>query len=266
MPILAPTVHRASNSEVRGWPLAIALLAALLIWLGQGAARAEAVPIPPPPERWVTDVSGLLSPATRAKLDAKLESYERNTGHQIVVYIRDSIGESPLDEFAVKTFEAWRLGRKGADDGLLLIVLARDRKLAIEVGYGLEDRVPDAAASRIIHEVIAPKLRAGDPDGAIEAGVDAILANIEGKPFAGEPSTGPISREPPRPSAGKLLLFGLLAVGFLILFITNPGLALSLLYVVASGRHHGRGGGGWGGGGFAGGGGRSGGGGARGSW
>ena len=259
----APSKHPKSSSDARRQRLLVALLTAFVLWFARAAAGAEAVPIPSPPERWVTDEVGLLAPATRATLDTKLEEYERKTGHQVVVWIGDTIGEVPLDEFAVKTFQAWQLGKKGADDGVLLIVLARDRKIAIEVGYGLEARIPDAVASRIIHDGMAPKLRAGDADGAIEAGVDALLASIEGKPFVGDPSSAPSHREAPRLSTGKLIVIGLLGLGFLALLLTNPSLALSLLYVLASGRH---GGGGSGGGRFAGGGGRSGGGGARGSW
>jgi uncharacterized protein len=259
----APRKHPKSNSDVLGQRLGAALLA-FVLWFASAAAGAQTLPIPASPQRWVTDEAGLLSAPTRAELDAKLESYERKTGHQVVVWIGNTIGDTPLDEFATKTFEAWRLGKKGADDGVLLIVLARDRKMAIEVGYGLESRLPDAIASRIIHDVMAPKLRAGDANGGIAAGIDAILASIEGQPFVGDPSAAPAAREAPRLDAAKLIVIGLLAIGFLVLLVTNPSLALSLLYVLASGRHGS--GGGRSGGGFVGGGGRSGGGGARGSW
>jgi uncharacterized protein len=232
-------------------------------------ARAQEAPTPPAPQRWVTDDAALLSPDMRTGLDRRLESYEKQTGHQVVVWIGKTIGGTPLDDFAVRTFKAWQLGRKGQDDGLLLIVLAQDRKMAIEVGYGLEPRVPDATASRIINDVIAPKLRAGDPDGALDAGVDAILASIEGKPFHAAPGARSPAVERGRPSTGQLIFYGILAFAFLVLFVTNPSLALSLLFTMTSGRRNGRGGGfggGFGGGGFSGGGGRSGGGGARGSW
>ena len=264
----APRRHPKFSSDVLPPRLLAALMTAIVLWLGWAAASAQSAAIPRAPERWMTDEAGLLSSAARTKLDAKLESYEQKTGHQVVVFIGDSIGAAPLDDFAVKTFRAWQVGKKGADDGVLMIVLASDRKIAIEVGYGLESRVPDAVASRIIQDIMAPKLRAGDADGALEAGVDAILASIEGRPFVADPSTAPPHREQPPMSTGKLIVIGLLALGFLALFLTNPSLALSLLYVVASGRHgHGGGrSGGWGGGGFSGGGGRSGGGGARGSW
>ena len=223
-------------------------------------AFAQEAPIPARPASWVTDGAGLLSPAARDTLDKRLAAYERQTGHQVVVWIGSTLGSTPLEDFAVKVFKAWGLGRKGEDDGLLVAVLAKDRRIAIEVGYGLEERVPDAVASRIINDVMVPKLRAGESDAALASGVDALLEAIEGKPFAqddGSPAAGPTA-----PSTGEIILFVLLGAGFLLLLITNPRLALTLLFVMA-----GRGGhGGGGGGGFGGGGGRSGGGGARGSW
>jgi uncharacterized protein len=262
-----PRKHPKSNSDrcPRGAWWAI-FIAAILAFAG-GIARAAETPIPSAPERWVTDRAALLSPAARIRIDGKLESYERQTGHQVVVWIGDTIGDTPLDDFAVKTFKAWQLGRKGKDDGVLLLVLAKDRKMAIEVGYGLEPQVPDAIASHIINDVMAPKLRAGDADGAVDAGVDAILQSIEGKPFEHAPGAGTHGVDKGRPGTIQVVGFGILAFAFLVLFITNPRLAMMFLYVLASGRREGRGGGGLGGGGgFSGGGGRSGGGGARGSW
>ena len=244
-----------------------AVLVAIVLAFAAGKAQAEEPSIPPAPERWVTDHAGLLSAAARGRLDGKLESYEQKTGHQIVVWVGQTIGGAPLDDFAVKTFKAWQLGKKGSDDGLLLLVLAQDRKMAIEVGYGLEPRVPDAVASRIINDVIAPKLRTGDADAALDDGVSAILAAIDGKPFAYAPDATTHQVDKGRPSAVKLVGMGILVLAFLVLFITNPSLAINLLFVLASGRRNDRGGGGMGGGGgFSGGGGRSGGGGARGSW
>ena len=233
--------------------------------LGLLAVLAAAAPVPPSPARWVEDPSGFLSPATRATLDARLEGYERATGHQIVVWIGTSLEGAALDDWAVRTFAAWKVGRKGFDDGVAMFVFADDRKIDIEVGYGLEDKLPDAIASRIIREVMAPRLRAGDRDGAVSAGVDAVLAAIEGKPWTGAPATAPPSREL---STTDWIVGGLVLVAILILAITHPRLALLLLWTIMAGGRRGGfgGGGGIGGGGFGGGGGRSGGGGARGGW
>jgi len=239
--------------------LALFVLVACLgtITLGRDA-HAEEAPIPPTPTSWVTDRAGLLSPQTTNELDQRLQAYEKATGHQVVVWIGHSIGDTPLDDWAVRTFKEWTIGRKGFDDGLVMFVLADDRKIDIEVGYGLEDRVPDAVASRVIRDVMAPRLQAGDRDGAIRAGTDAILEAIEGKPFTpGEKTT-------PAPQSHKLPLgWIIVGVGCWILFMLNPSLAIALLWALFG--RGGRGGGGDGGG-FSGGGGRSGGGGARGGW
>jgi len=237
------------------------------------AALATA-PAPPAPTRWVEDHAGLISPATRDALDSRLAGYEHATGHQVVVWIGKTLDGAPLADWAVRTFAAWRLGRKGVDDGVAVFVLADDRTIDIEVGYGLEDRIPDAVAARIIREVMAPRLAAGDRDGAVTAGGDAVLAAIEGRPWTGRTgvtSGSTASRDEP-PSTLTLILGGLGGLALLIFLITHPRLAIWVLWsIFASGR---RGGGGFGGGGFgggsgggfSGGGGSSGGGGARGGW
>jgi uncharacterized protein len=245
---------------------AFAVLLALVTW--GAVAFAQEAPIPAPPTTRVTDGAGLLSAAARDALDKRLTAYERRTGHQVVVWIGSTLGSTPLEDFTVKTFKAWGLGRKGKDDGVLVAVLAKDRRIGIEVGYGLEGQVPDAVASRIINDVMVPKLRGGQPDAALTSGVDAILQAIEGKPFIEDDGgpTGSPTAAPTIPGTLKIILFVLLGAGFLLLLVTNPSLALTLLFVMAGRGGRGGGGGGFGGGGFGGGGGRSGGGGARGSW
>lgn len=228
-------------------------------------ALAAAAPIPPAPTRWVEDRAAFLSPATRGSLDARLEAYERATGHQVVVWIDKTLDGAPLDDWAVRTFASWKIGRRGLDDGIAMFIFADDRTIDIEVGYGLEDKVPDAAASRIIRDVMAPRIRAGDRDGGVAAGVDAVLAKIEGKPWTGTSATAP-SGSSSGPSALELILGGLALIVFVIFAITHPRMAMLMLWtIMSSGRGGGRAGG-FGGGGFGGGGGRSGGGGARGGW
>jgi uncharacterized protein len=247
-------------------------LAALAILAALAAAP------PPAPTRWVEDHAGFVSTTARDALDARLAAYERATGHQVVVWIGKTLDGAPLADWAVRTFAAWQLGRKGVDDGVAIFILADDRAIDIEVGYGLEDKVPDAIASRIIREVMTPRLRAGDHDGAMTVGADAVLAAIEGHPWQGQSAAPPGSRdEAPSPLAIILGVLG--ALGLIILMITHPRLAIWILWsILASSRRGGGfggsgfGGGGFGGGGFGGGGGfqggggRSGGGGARGNW
>lgn len=231
--------------------LALVLLAALI---------ASEAAIPPPPTRWVEDPGGMLSPTTRAAVDGRLEAYQGATGHQVVVWIGDTLGGGALDDWAVRTFAAWKVGREGQDDGVAMFLFAADRTIDVEVGYGLEGVVPDAVASRIIAGM-TERLKVGDADGAVTAGVEALLTAIEGRPWTGAgPATG--GRAPPR-SWVQWLLGALAIAGFLVLMITHPRLALMLLWTVAAG---GRRGGDGGGGGFSGGGGSSCGGGARGHW
>ena len=241
------------------------ILVFLLLLAGLWGGRFLAAQTPPPaPQQWVTDGSGLLTPAVRDTLNQRLQAYEHGTGHQVLVWIGDSTGGAPLEDWTVQAFAAWKVGRKGLDDGLVLFVFAKDHTLRIEVGYGLEGQMPDAVASRIIRETIVPRLKAGDPDGALTDGVDRILKVAGGDAAAREPQT------PARPGDQPLgpvawILIAVLGLGVLVLAVTHPGLAIWLLFSMLSGGRGGGGGGG-GGGGWSGGGGRSGGGGASGSW
>jgi len=233
---------------------------ALVIFLASVGARAE-TPIPPPPTDWVTDRAQFLAPQTVSELDGRLGAYAQQTGHQILVYVDHTTGGAPIEDWAVKAFERWKVGRKGIDDGLVLFIFKDDHRLRIEVGYGLEDRIPDVLASRIINDLMVPRIRAGDPDGAVRAGVDQLTR------LAGGGSAGPVTHPYPIWAYGLALILGIIVLGFIF---THPALAAIIL--ASSGRRGGGwggGGGGWGGGGgggFSGGGGSSGGGGASGSW
>jgi uncharacterized protein len=249
---------RRTNRPRSGVRLA-AVLGILLIG-GFAAAAAQSVQIPASPARWATDEAGFISPQTRADLDARLESFERETGHQVLLYIGRTTGDVPLEDFTAKSFAAWKVGRKGLDDGLVFFIFAEDRKIRIEVGYGLEGIVPDAVAGRVINNILVPGIQRGDADGAVRASIASLLETVSGRP-------GP-AEDPPTPrksSKGEVPPIFLIIGGiiFLIIFITNPRLAMWLLFSMLSG---GRGGGGGGGGGFGGGGGRSGRGGASGGW
>jgi len=245
-------------------PLVLLALAGMLA----GVCAAAQTPIPPAPNRWVTDEAGFLSRQAVERLDARLEGYERQTGHQLLVWIGRTIGENAvLEEWAVKAFAAWKVGRKGIDDGLVLFIFAEDRKIKIEVGYGLEDEVPDIYAYRVINNILAPGIREGRRDEAVEAAVTALIGYISGdENAAGEENGGNRDGK----SAVKSVFSGIVILILIIIFITNPSFALWLLINILSGGGRGGGrGGGWGGGGgggFSGGGGRSGGGGASGGW
>src|SRR6478735_10017493 len=128
------------------------------------SAPASATSTPPSPTRFVTDGAGFLSASAQDELEQRLERYQRDTGHQVLLWIGQTTGGEPIEPWAVRAFAAWKVGRKGLDDGIAIFILAADRRVRIEVGYGLEDRVPDAVASRIIGDQLIPRLRAGDRD------------------------------------------------------------------------------------------------------
>ncbi|NOU45210.1 MAG: YgcG family protein, partial [Methyloglobulus sp.] len=129
----------------------------------------------------VTDLTGTLNPSQVQALDSKLAAFEAKKGTQIAVLIVPTTEPEDIAEFGIKVADLWRIGRKGVDDGLILIIAKNDRKLRIEVGYGLEGVVPDAVAKRITSEIIKPYLKSGDFAGGIDAGVNQIIGLIDGE-------------------------------------------------------------------------------------
>ncbi len=170
-----------------GWlKLLLACLFAFGILL---TARAE-VAIPELSKR-VTDLTGTLAPDTVSRLENTLAQFEAAKGSQIAVLMLPSTAPEDIAEYGIRVAEQWKVGRKGADDGAILIVAKDDRAVRIEVGYGLEGVIPDAVAKRIIEEDIVPRFRQGDFSGGVEAGVTRMMRLIEGEPLP-----------PPQTSAG----------------------------------------------------------------
>jgi uncharacterized protein len=236
------------------------------LFLGVLSPWAAETPIPSAPTSWITDTAGFLSAEMARSLNMRLQAYEHSTGHQLFVYIGRSTGGVPLEDWAVRAFAAWKVGRQGLDDGLVLFIMSEDRRLRIEVGYGLEGQVTDLISTRIINEVMVPRIQAGDRDGAVAAGLEAIVQTVNGRGLSGYSTAQRYPQHGERRSlgVGQLILIGIGVLIFLFLLVTNPSLAIYLLVSILSG---GRGGGYRSGGGFGGGGGgRSGGGGASGSW
>jgi uncharacterized protein len=134
----------------------------------------------------VVDNAEILKSATRSALADKLKDHEARTTNQVVVLTVRTIGDESIEQYATEVFEQWKLGQKGKDNGVLVIVVPNDRKMRIEVGYGLEGALTDAQASRIIRNEMTPAFKAGDYDGGVTAGVDAVLRVLEG---GAEPDT-----------------------------------------------------------------------------
>lgn len=127
----------------------------------------------------VTDLTATLSEAERSALEGKLAAFEEKTGAQMAVLLVPTTQPEPVETYAIRVADAWKVGRKGRDDGVLLVVARNDRRLRLEVGYGLEGAIPDAIAKRIVDEDIAPKFREGRYAAGIDAGVDRVVAIVE---------------------------------------------------------------------------------------
>ncbi len=129
----------------------------------------------------VTDLTGTLSSSQVQSLEAKLAAFEQKKGSQIAVLIVPTTQPEDIAEFGIKVADLWQIGRKGVDDGLIFIIAKDDRKIRLEVGYGLEGVIPDAIAKRIIAETVTPYFKAGDFVGGIDAGVNQIMSLIDGE-------------------------------------------------------------------------------------
>jgi uncharacterized protein len=236
----------------------------------------------------VVDAAGLLPPERRASLEAKLKAHEDRTTHQVVVATVPSLGGYEVEEYANRLYRHWQLGSRERNNGVLLLVAPRERKVRIEVGYGLEGTLTDALSKVIIATAIAPRFRQNDFAGGLDAGVDAVLATLSGDSEEWQRRTE--VREDQRTPVDPLIVFVILLILFYIISRAMAGRGgpprphrrrRGGWVVIPSGGPWGggwSGGGGWGGGGrgggwgggggggYSGGGGSSGGGGASGSW
>src|SRR6201982_542242 len=153
------------------------LLALLVCWAFVALAD---VAVPPLSGR-VVDQTGTLSAGDISSLTQKLKDLETRKGSQVAVLIVPTTEPETIEQFSIRAAEAWKIGRRRIDDGALLVVAKDDRKLRIEVGYGLEGSLTDATSRRIIDRILVPNFRNGDFAGGISAGVDRIIAVAEGE-------------------------------------------------------------------------------------
>jgi uncharacterized protein len=140
---------------------------------------AFALEVPPLSGR-VVDLANLLSADVESSLTAELAEHERKTGNQIAVLTLPSLDGELLEDYSHRVATSWKLGQKGSDNGVLLVIVAGERRIRIEVGYGLEGKLTDAASARIIRNVIVPHFRSNDFAGGISAGLKAVMGTIEG--------------------------------------------------------------------------------------
>ncbi|KAF0843217.1 uncharacterized protein FNL37_0635 [Methylovorus glucosotrophus] len=282
-------------SALLRWCLPLLLLASL--WQAGAAQALEAIP---PLTQRVTDLTSTLTAEQQAGLEARLQAFEQQKGSQIAILIVPTTQPEDIAQYSIRVVEAWKLGREKQDDGVLILLAKNDRKMRIEVGYGLEGAIPDVTTKRIISDVMAPYFRQGDFYGGLNAAVERIAALIDGEALPAPPQQarggehdwgdmlpillfgGLIAGAMLRAVLGSF--FGGVATGGLIgaaVWILGGGLIMALVlafiaFVVtlagigSLGGFGGYGGGGFGGGsgggGFSGGGGGFGGGGASGDW
>ena len=175
------------------------------------AAWAQ-VPVPELSHR-VTDLSGTLSAEQVNALENKLAAFEAKQGSQIAVLIIPTTQPEDIAQFGIRVADAWKIGRKNVDDGVILIVAKDDRKLRLEVGYGLEGAIPDAIAKRVIAETIMPHFKTGDYAGGIDAGVAQLIRLIEGESLPAPLKEPGVQLDE---GAFMFILFGGLIAGFVL--------------------------------------------------
>ena len=191
----------------------------------------------------VVDNAEILSADTRGRLAALLREHEQKSGNQIAVLTMPTIQGESIEEYAVRVFEQWKLGQKGKDNGILVVIVPNDRRMRIEVGYGLEGVVTDAHASRIIRNVMTPRFRDGDFNGGTLRGVNALIAQLEGRqpPADAQPRQTRRARsaksefiKAPNMALHEKALFGAFIFGIIGLFtfigIVTPGMGWFLYF------------------------------------
>jgi uncharacterized protein len=165
----------------------------------------------------VNDYANLFDAGTSSVLEKTLKDYEARTGHQIAVLTIASLEGLPIEEFSLQTARTWRLGAKGRDDGILILVARNDRKVRIEVGYGLEGDLPDALAGRIISDVMIPRFRGGAYAAGVQEGVKAVIAALDRSPSS--PRVSWVDRY--GPVSWKKLIEGLFFLAILLFLDLN---------------------------------------------
>jgi len=224
--------------------------------------------VPERPEGRITDRTRTLTRDQIAALERKLAAFERETTNQIAVLLIPSLEGDSLEDYSIRLAEKWKIGQQGRDNGAILLIVKNDRKLRIEVGYGLEGALPDALAGTIIRNEISPRFREGQFYQGIDAGVNAVIAATKGE-YKASPKR--------KRSQMEAWIPFLIAGAFLVFFMLAASRARRRQYHSGSSRGWTSGGGFWYGGssggdggfdsgGFSGGGGDFGGGGASGTW
>ena len=206
------------RKETITWLLAVSVLVPVL--------SAVAVEVPQLKAR-VNDYAGMISQAAEGQLEESLQSFETSQSTQIVIVTIPSLQGEAIEAFSMRVAEAWKIGQKDLDNGAILLVAKKERRIRIEVGYGLEGRLTDLIAGRIIQQVISPAFKAGNFDMGFIGGVNAMMEAVKGE------FTAPPSRNP---TAGADRLPGLfLPLIVFVFLITQLGRVARMLGTIAGG-------------------------------
>ena len=179
----------------------------------------------------VNDLANIVPQAVRERLETQLEDLERRSGAQVAVLTVDSLDGDTIEDFSVRVFQTWKIGRKGVDDGALLVVARQERRMRIEVGYGLEERLTDARSRHILDNVVRPHFRDGNFGAGIQAGVEAIVATVEG---AALPSPRPAPSHQFGSIVGLIFFAGIFVIvigTFSLVALVAPGAVGWFLYL-----------------------------------
>ena len=259
-----------SLTRSRPFRLAALILGLALVWL---APQAKAAPSFPPLTGRVVDQAQVLSAASTTELTTRLKDLEDKTGHQMVVVTLTSLQGYEIEDYGYQLGRAWQIGQKGKDDGVLLIIAPNERKVRVEVGYGLEGVLTDALSNIILQRQVLPRFKSGDMEGGIVAGTEALIGQLSADPETAAQAIKAAKLDTSRTHRN----IDPAAIFFIVLFVLwvlggvfgrrRGGLGALLPWIILSGGGGFRGGGfGGGSNNFGGGGGSFGGGGSSGSW
>jgi uncharacterized protein len=207
---LVPAAFAKASAPEAAFAAAPAALGAVALAEATAPVGPDGLLLVPPLAR-VVDLPGVLSAPDRAALEARLARFESDNGAQVAVVIVASTGVEPIEDFANRVGSAWKIGRHGVGDGLLLVVATQDRKARIEVARSLEGAIPDAVAKRVIQQKMGPHFRAGDYAGGLNAALDDLSPRIEQERLGVPPS-----ERPQKAPAHLHLLLPLLVFGVVV--------------------------------------------------
>ena len=209
--------------------LAALLLCGLgtLVWAALAPVPALTAP--------VTDLTGTLTAEQTATLDQELRAFATRKGSQIAILMVPSTAPEAIEQYSIRVAEAWKLGRKAQDDGVLLLVAKDDRAMRIEVGYGLEGAIPDAIAKRIIAEVITPQFKQGDYFGGLQAGVQQLMKLIDGEQLPPPQAVAPGADRSSAQEIGFMVLIGAVVLGSVLRSVLGRTVGAGLSGLIAGG-------------------------------